>query len=359
MGEGLRIVPVTLWQANAFVLAHHRHHAPARGHRWSIGVANSHGLCGIAICGRPVARELPHYSQIEVNRLATDGTFNACSKLYGACAAIAKIMGFDDIETSILDSEPGTSLKAAGFEFRRIIRGRDWNTPSRSGRRTDQPMCDKQVWGKQLRQKEDKDKMAYQTSRQRAVSATTERAVELLELAKAVKEVKAAGKKSKAASKEVAKTAPNPKAVEPTRKEPTRKERFENGEPVAKRADEFPIVSAFTAEDMTAAIALMQNELELAEQEKAVKGARAAGKQELWQVAQRNGADLIGGFRWGQLAVYARGMKTTRTTDWDKVIKALIEYGVPAEDLEEIRESCIKESAPRLDLQVKDLTPKG
>jgi hypothetical protein len=87
---------------------------------------------------------------IEINRLATDGTKNACSKLYATCAAISKLMGFTDIETAILDSEPGTSLRAAGFTFRRMTDGGDWNRPSRGGRRTDQPMCKKQIWGKCL-----------------------------------------------------------------------------------------------------------------------------------------------------------------------------------------------------------------
>jgi hypothetical protein len=146
----LRVVPITLEQANAFVKQFHRHHAPVVGHRWSIGIANGNNLCGVAICGRPVARALPHQTLIEINRLATDGTKNACSKLYATCAAIAKLMGFGDIETSILDSEPGTSLRAAGFIFRRTIKGRNWNCPSRGGRRTDQPMCAKQVWGKTL-----------------------------------------------------------------------------------------------------------------------------------------------------------------------------------------------------------------
>jgi len=151
----LRIVPMTLKQANDFVKRHHRHHAPTVSHRWSIGVDDAlelgiPNLVGVAICGRPKARELPQYELLEINRVATDGTANACSKLYGACAAIAKIMGFADIETSILISEPGTSLKAAGFKFRRIIKGRDWNCKSRGGRRTDQPQCDKQVWGKKL-----------------------------------------------------------------------------------------------------------------------------------------------------------------------------------------------------------------
>lgn len=147
----MRIVPLTLEQANDFVREHHRHHAPVVSHRWSIGLADDDGkLIGAAICGRPKARALPQYAMLELNRLATDGTKNACSKLYGACAAIAKLMGYADIETSILESEPGTSLRAAGWTFRRTIKGRDWNCPSRGGRRTDQPMCDKHVYGRTL-----------------------------------------------------------------------------------------------------------------------------------------------------------------------------------------------------------------
>lgn len=146
----LRIVPVTLREANAFVLAHHRHHAPVVGARWSIGVSNGSELCGVAICGRPKARMLPQDTLLEINRVATNGSKNACSKLYGTCASIAKLMGFTNIETAILESENGTSLRAAGFVFRRMTEGGDWNRASRGGRRIDQPMCKKQIWGKRL-----------------------------------------------------------------------------------------------------------------------------------------------------------------------------------------------------------------
>lgn len=146
----LRVVPTTLKQANAFVEHYHRHLAPVVGHKWSIALSNEYGICGVAICGRPKARMLPQHSILEINRLATDGTKNACSKLYATCAAIAKLMGFADIETAILKDEPGTSLRAAGFEFRRMTEGGDWNRPSRGGRRTDQPQCPKQIWGKKL-----------------------------------------------------------------------------------------------------------------------------------------------------------------------------------------------------------------
>lgn len=150
MSARLKIVPMTLRQANLLVRDLHRHHAETVGHRWSIGVSKGDKIVGAAICGRPVARQIDQYYVIEVNRLVTDGTPNACSILYAACARIARVMGFNLIETSILESEPGTSLIAAGWEFRRMIKGRDWNVPSRGGRRTDQPMCDKKVFGRVL-----------------------------------------------------------------------------------------------------------------------------------------------------------------------------------------------------------------
>ena len=150
----LKIVPLTLAQAKSFITAHHRHHAAPVGHRWSIGVEETGPdgsvLVGVAVCGRPKARALPQYSVLEVNRLATTGAPNACSKLLAACARIAKEMGFERIETAVLDEEPGTTLRAAGWPYLRTVKGRDWNSPARGGRRRDQPMCDKRVYGKNL-----------------------------------------------------------------------------------------------------------------------------------------------------------------------------------------------------------------
>jgi hypothetical protein len=145
----LQIIPTTLKQANELVRRLHRHHGPTVAHRWSIGVAMDGKMVGAAICGRPKARNLPQYSLLEVNRVVTDGTPNACSKLYGTCAKIAALMGFEEIETTILCTEPGTSLKAAGWKFRRIVRAEGWDRPSR--KRAKQPIIEKQVFGKRLR----------------------------------------------------------------------------------------------------------------------------------------------------------------------------------------------------------------
>jgi hypothetical protein len=144
----LTVVPVTLRQANDFVGQEHRHHGPAVGHKFSVGVEDDEGvLRGVAIAGRPVARGLDNGRRLEVVRVATDGCPNACSALYGAVKRIALAMGYKpwDVFTYTLESEPGTSLKAAGWVQVGTVKGRSWDTPSR--RRTDKhPTEDKRRW---------------------------------------------------------------------------------------------------------------------------------------------------------------------------------------------------------------------
>jgi len=70
--------------------------------------------------------------------------------LYGAAARTAKAMGFVKIQTYILESELGTSLKAAGWVCEGVAGGGDWNVPSRGGRRIDQPQERKTRWAKYL-----------------------------------------------------------------------------------------------------------------------------------------------------------------------------------------------------------------
>lgn len=120
----LKILPLTLKQANDMVYSLHRHHKPAVGHRFSIGVQDEQGVIhGAAIVGRPTGRKNPQYSWAEVTRLVTDGHKNACSVLYAACARIAREMGFERIQTFILKEETGVSLKAAAWTFERISDG--------------------------------------------------------------------------------------------------------------------------------------------------------------------------------------------------------------------------------------------
>ena len=146
----LRVVHVELKEANEFIACHHRHHKPVVGHRFSIGCTLNGKLVGVVIVGRPVARLTDQRNVVEVTRLATDGTKNACSFLYSAAARAAKELGYKRIQTFILESEPGTSLRAAGWKFERMTAGGTWVRKARPNRRTDQPTVPKQLWYKDL-----------------------------------------------------------------------------------------------------------------------------------------------------------------------------------------------------------------
>ncbi len=107
----LRLIPVSLKDANAFVAAHHRHHKPVVGHKFSIGCETEGRLVGVAIVGRYLDNGLT----LEVTRLCTTGEKNACSMLYAAAARAAKAIGYRKIVTYTLDTEDGASIRAAGW----------------------------------------------------------------------------------------------------------------------------------------------------------------------------------------------------------------------------------------------------
>lgn len=136
-GEGpviaLRLVPVSLADANAFVAGWHRHNKPVIGHKFSIGVADDDDvLRGVAIVGRPVARHYDDGLTLEVNRSCTDGTPNVNSKLYGAAWRAAKALGYGRLITYTQADEGGASLRGAGWRVvAQIERRKGWDTPSR------------------------------------------------------------------------------------------------------------------------------------------------------------------------------------------------------------------------------------
>lgn len=145
MNDKLTLVPVSLRAANAYVLEHHRHHGPARGHKFALGVADGSGLRGVAIAGRPVSRHLDDGMTLEVLRVCTDGVPNACSKLYGAVRRAALAMGYQRVITYTLADESGVSLRAAGWVPDASVKGESWNRPSRS-RDDKHPVVPKVRW---------------------------------------------------------------------------------------------------------------------------------------------------------------------------------------------------------------------
>lgn len=128
---GLSACPIDLDEANAFVAQHHRHHKPVVGHKFSIGAVLDDKIVGVVIVGRPVSRMRDDGATLEVTRLCTDGTRNACSFLYGAAQRAAFALGYTRIGTYILASENGASIKAAGWRLIGATKGGAWSVPSR------------------------------------------------------------------------------------------------------------------------------------------------------------------------------------------------------------------------------------
>jgi hypothetical protein len=127
----LALLPITLADANAFVQRHHRHHPPVVGHKFSLAAAKRGQVVGVAIIGRPVSRVRDDGLTLEVTRLCTDGSRNACSFLYGAAARATFAPGYERIGTYTLPGEGGTSLRAAGWQPVGERGGGSWSRPAR------------------------------------------------------------------------------------------------------------------------------------------------------------------------------------------------------------------------------------
>lgn len=143
----LKLVHVELREANEFIEKLHRHHKRIQGHRFSVGVMDGDQLVGVAVVGRPVGGQ--HQSDwVEVTRLCTDGTRNACSFLYGAAARAGKALGFKRIQTYILAEEDGASLKASNWSFERMSHPIGWHHDAPRGARIVQDHLSgpKQLW---------------------------------------------------------------------------------------------------------------------------------------------------------------------------------------------------------------------
>lgn len=134
--DKMRVVTVSLAEANAYVSLLHRHHKRVVGHKFSLGAELRGALVGVCIVGRPVSRMRDDGKTLEVTRLCTDGTKNACSFLYGAAARAVFALGYTRLGTYIRADEPGTSLIAAGWRNLGERGGGSWS-------REDRPRTDK------------------------------------------------------------------------------------------------------------------------------------------------------------------------------------------------------------------------
>ncbi len=114
----LKIIPISIKEANEFVLNFHRHSKPTQGGKFAIG-ATTENLVGVAIVGRPISRRLDNTFTAEVLRVCVSETSpkNTCSFLYGRCWRIWQQMGGNKLITYTLKKESGASLRGVGWKI--------------------------------------------------------------------------------------------------------------------------------------------------------------------------------------------------------------------------------------------------
>lgn len=141
----LELVPLTFRESVSFVREKHRHHEPPRGDVFRIGAAKNGEVVAVAIVGRPVARMLDDGWTLEVLRLCSDGSRNACSFLYGAAWRAARALGWRKLVTYTLAEEGGASLRAAGWKCIGAAGGGSWSRKQRP-RVDTHPLQEKLRW---------------------------------------------------------------------------------------------------------------------------------------------------------------------------------------------------------------------
>lgn len=148
----LRLCPITQQKAKEFVARHHRHNKPPLGCVFAVSCVDETGAVrGVAIAGRPIARGNQDGVTCEITRCCTDGSRNACSLLYGACANAAKALGYQRIITYTLEAEPGSSLRAAGFMQDALVPETSWASTTRIRFQTDMFGQDSRPVGPKIR----------------------------------------------------------------------------------------------------------------------------------------------------------------------------------------------------------------
>ncbi len=137
--------PISFPELAAFIAEHHRHHIPPQGWKFGIAVNDGEKVVGVVAVGRPVARHRDDGWTLEVTRVCTTGTKNACSMLYGLAWKATKALGYKRLITYTLAEEGGASLRGAGWRLIGEAGGGSWCRKSRP--RVDQhPTQPKLLW---------------------------------------------------------------------------------------------------------------------------------------------------------------------------------------------------------------------
>lgn len=128
----LEIFPIRQKAAKLWVNQTHRHLSAPRGDLFRTSLLNAGEVCAVGIAGRP-CRMLDDGRTVEISRISSVAppTVNACTRLYSRLVKAGRALGYIRFISYTLPSEPGTSLRAAGFEFAGVSNGGEFDRPSR------------------------------------------------------------------------------------------------------------------------------------------------------------------------------------------------------------------------------------
>lgn len=132
----LSLSPVTVKDAIHWCVSVHRHlRRELAGARFAVAIVDRTGKrrgVGIVTSGPRVWEDT---GRCNIARIGTDGVRNGCSMLYGALCRAAQALGYQEAWTYTLPSEPGSSLRAAGFEEMGLTQGGEHDRPNQPNRR--------------------------------------------------------------------------------------------------------------------------------------------------------------------------------------------------------------------------------
>lgn len=142
----LELRPIGVREASAVVKRLHRHLPRVVGGLFAAAVYESGELVGVGVASQPKARLSRDGFTVEITRIATTGSRNACSRLYGALLRASAAVGYRKAVTFTRLDEPGTSLRAAGWTEDGVTKEESWDRPSR-GRHADRSQVRRWVRG--------------------------------------------------------------------------------------------------------------------------------------------------------------------------------------------------------------------
>lgn len=147
----LRIVPISIRAAKAFVRDHHRHNPAVAGARTAIGLELDGVLVGVGLLGNPKARGLAEDRLCaEAVRVcvAAGAPKGSCSKISARLKRIWQLHGGVRFVSYNRTDESGASMRGAGMEPVAEVKGRQWSCPSRP--RAENDASDKVRWEQSL-----------------------------------------------------------------------------------------------------------------------------------------------------------------------------------------------------------------